>query len=119
MTTYYNKLVRDRIPEIIRDHGAHCTTTTLDQAQYQQALRAKLCEEAQEVLSAEDSTLLTELADVFEVLDALLIAYSIDPADVRAQQAQRHAQRGGFTQRLCLLSTSPYPATTEAPDDLS
>ncbi|MCI0711669.1 MAG: nucleoside triphosphate pyrophosphohydrolase [Chloroflexi bacterium] len=60
----YNKLVRDNIPEIIAANG--------------QALRQKLVEEAQEVLQAKPDELVNELADVYEVLDALIAAYDLD-----------------------------------------
>lgn len=42
----YNKLVRDRIPEIIRQDGRECGTERMSEAEYVQALREKLVEEA-------------------------------------------------------------------------
>jgi predicted house-cleaning noncanonical NTP pyrophosphatase (MazG superfamily) len=51
MRVDYNKLVRDRIPEIIGSHGDRAVTRVLDEADYREALPAKLVEEAQEALA--------------------------------------------------------------------
>ncbi len=47
MRQKYNKLVRDRIPEIIRKSGLECQTVTLSEIEYRQALRQKLIEKVQ------------------------------------------------------------------------
>ena len=49
----YNKLVRDRIPEIIAAEGRQYATETMADTEYRQALLVKLVEEAQEVADAE------------------------------------------------------------------
>src|SRR5580700_4537909 len=72
MRVTYNKLVRDRIPEIIEADGHHAFTRTLDGQDYRTALLAKLVEEAREAQSASADELPSELADVREVLQALL-----------------------------------------------
>ncbi len=105
MRILYNKLVRDRIPEIIAQDGRTCAVEELDDAAYVLALLAKLVEEAQEVRDAVPEQRMTELADVMEVLDALLLALDIDEATVRAVQAERRVERGGFRRRLQLLWT--------------
>lgn len=68
MRAAYNKLVRDQIPDIIAATGSQPSTRVLDHASYQSALRSKLLEEAQE--AASDEHLVSELADVLEVLRA-------------------------------------------------
>ena len=73
----YNKLVRDRIPGIIQGEGRECVTAFMSGSEYKTALHAKLIEEAQEVQAAEPGHLATELADVYEVLDALLTVHNI------------------------------------------
>ena len=106
MPTEYNKLVRDRIPDIIRQHGHSCDAETMDEEAYRQALRAKLVEEATEVAAAaNEHELLTELADVYEVMAALMTTYEITLAAVHTMQEQRRIKRGGFAQRICLLRT--------------
>ncbi len=103
MKTVFNKLVRDRIPEIIRETGQECAVETLDAEAFHQALRAKLVEEAQEAAVATSKELVTELADLYEVMDALMAAYSINREAVLVEQRRKQSDRGGFSQRLRLL----------------
>lgn len=104
MPKIYNKLVRDRIPEIIEAEGRHCLTETLSDLDYEQALRQKLVEEAHEVAQSADD-LLQELADLYEVVDALMALHGLTEDQIRARQAQRRAERGGFTRRIRLVWT--------------
>lgn len=101
----YNKLVRDRIPEIIQNSGKRCAIETMSDAEYRLALMEKLVEEAQEARQAAPDELITELADLHEVLTALMTAWQIAPEHVQQVQRQRRAERGGFEQRLKLLWT--------------
>jgi predicted house-cleaning noncanonical NTP pyrophosphatase (MazG superfamily) len=97
-----DKLLRDRIPDLIRQAGGTCEVEMLSPEDYRQALRRKLVEEAQEAAAAPPADLVAELADLAEVLDALLVAAGIAPATLRAVQEQRRLERGGFTRRLRL-----------------
>lgn len=99
----YNKLVRDRIPEIIEQDGKRYAVETLSLADYEKALRIKLVEEAQEAHQADAAHLRTELADILEVIDALLVSNGISRQAVRAEQRRRRFERGGFEQRTKLL----------------
>jgi predicted house-cleaning noncanonical NTP pyrophosphatase (MazG superfamily) len=101
MRKTYNKLVRDRIPEIIQAAGQEYATEVMSLEDYQQALREKLIEEAQEAADASD--LIGELADLYEVMDALLNVYGIDPDAIGAEQRRKRDERGGFSQRIRLL----------------
>ncbi len=105
MRVQYNKLVRDRIPEIIRQQGRTCSTAIMPDARYVASLKQKLVEESQEALQAPPDEVLGELADIYEVIDALLAALSIDRADILREQARKRAERGGFQGRICLLWT--------------
>ncbi|MBD2465917.1 nucleoside triphosphate pyrophosphohydrolase [Oscillatoria sp. FACHB-1407] len=96
-------LVRDRIPEIIRQSGRECGVETMDEEEFRQALRAKLVEEAQEAAAAIDADLVTELADLCEVMDALMVASGIDRETVLKEQKRRRLERGGFSRRIRLL----------------
>lgn len=104
MRKEYNKLVRDRIPEIIQQNGLECQCITLTRTEYCQALRQKLIEEAQEAAEANED-IITELADLYEVIDALLETYGINRELVLAEQERRRSDRGGFEQRIKLLWT--------------
>ena len=104
--TEHNKLVRDKIPEIIRNSGNQCKTTILSNIDYIKALREKLVEEANEAATAAPEELVEELADVMEVMDALIVATGIKPEKVREIQKEKRSRRGGFDNRIKLLWTS-------------
>jgi len=99
----YRKLVRDRIPEIIRQGGADCEVRTLTDAEYGEALRAKLREEVGEYLQ---SGSLEELADVMEVVRALARADGRSVARLEAARARKKIERGAFEKRVFLVSVS-------------
>ena len=101
----YNKLVRDRISEIICDSGIQCKTTTLSNLEYIEALREKLVEEAKEAAIAPPEELAQELADVMEVMDTLMAAAGINRETVREIQRDKRSMRGGFNNRIKLLWT--------------
>jgi len=101
----YNKLVRDRIPEILEEQHVQFAVEEMSQAEYCQALRQKLIEEAQEASEAVEANLVTELADLWEVIDATMSAYGIQRNQVLACQMQRRIERGTFSRKLRLLWT--------------
>ena len=103
MRRTYNKLIRDRIPEIIRADGKRCEVEVMGHEAYREALRAKILEEAEEVATAGDGQLGEEVADLLEVLDALCAVYGLDPDAVRQTQQRRRMERGAFERRLRLL----------------
>ena len=105
----YNKLVRDRIPKIIAAAGHTYEIAALSDEEYPQALFTKLVEEAQEAASADLSDLTnlsTEIANLYEVLDALIAHYELDRDAILELQRQRREDRGGFQDRTFLLSTN-------------
>lgn len=105
MRQEHNKLVRDSIPEIIRQSGKQCEVALMSEAEFSQALREKLLEEAQEAVVASPENLVSELADLQEVIDALLVVYGIKRESLVKEQTRKRTERGGFEQRLRLLWT--------------
>ena len=105
MRKKYHKLVRDKIPEIIQQSGLKCETLTLSESEYRQALREKVVEEAQEIAVADEENLITELADIYEVIDAIIETYGINRELIIAEQMRRRQERGGFQKRIKLLWT--------------
>ena len=105
MRTTYDKLIRDRIPEVMDAAGVMYEVIPLDDKAFKKALLAKLVEETQEVASAEGDDLIKELADLFEVIDTLLSTQGILRDTVAEKQTERRAVRGGFDKRLKLLWT--------------
>ena len=94
------KLIRDRLPEIMRGQGQKLFERTLGDAEYLAELKRKLVEEASEAAAAEPDSLVEELADVLEVLIALAEASGTDLASVEASRLAKHAERGGFSGRV-------------------
>ncbi len=105
MRQKHNKLIRDRIPEIIRQAERECEVKTMSQPEYHQALLNKLVEEAKEAAEAKPDNLVEELADVYEVIDAILANLEIDKDVVLTKQEQKRQDKGGFTKKLRLLWT--------------
>lgn len=105
--TVHNKLVRDKIPEIITANGDIPATRVLDTAEYREALFAKLGEESDELRAAEGEAELWELADLQEVLNALAESYGYSPHWVGVAAEQKRQKRGGFRQRIYLEHTTP------------
>ena len=102
MRVEYHKLVRDRIPGLIRAGGGRPVTRVLDGPSYHVALLAKLAEEAAEARQAADADLPGELADVLEVLRALAVSAGLTWAGLEAAAEAKRHHRGGFTGRLFL-----------------
>lgn len=96
-----NKLWRDKANEMMeQNHGSIIHWRRLDDSEFNEQLRLKLLEEADEVrLAKSKEDLIGELADVFEVLDNLCKLNNISKDEVVAAQAIKIAQRGGFGER--------------------
>ncbi|SJZ41996.1 Predicted house-cleaning noncanonical NTP pyrophosphatase, all-alpha NTP-PPase (MazG) superfamily [Marinactinospora thermotolerans DSM 45154] len=94
------KLVRDRVPEIIRADGAEPVITVADAEEYRRELRAKLGEEIREYLEAGEDTAVEELADVLEVVYALATLHGASPERVEEVRRAKADERGGFADRL-------------------
>lgn len=103
----FDKLVRDRIPDIVARNGERAVTRTLSTDEYRYALVQKLAEEVAEVQSAagDAEALAKEIGDVQEVLAYLIRAYELDPDAITRLQRERHEQRGGFKDRIYLEYT--------------
>jgi predicted house-cleaning noncanonical NTP pyrophosphatase (MazG superfamily) len=98
--THRAKLVRDLVPEVIRESGAEPVTWPADESEYVPALRRKLVEEAAEAAAAVGrDALCAELADVVETVRALAEAADLTYADVDNRRIAKLAARGGFTGR--------------------
>ena len=99
--TEYHKLVRDRIPEIIRNGGEKPNVRILDKQEYLTELERKLDEETAEFHSERN---LEELADILEVVYALTKAIGYSKDELLALCDQKRAIRGGFEKRIFLVA---------------
>ena len=99
----YDKLVRDRIPEIIKKKGGKPKFHIADDDEYLEKLFEKFGEEINEFLEAKNKE---ELADVCEVMDAIIDAladrFMINMRKVKAIQVNKAKERGQFRKRIIL-----------------
>ena len=100
----YNKLVRDRIPEIIENSGKKFTTKILDDDQYELELKKKLKEEMEEYQNASnDNEALEELADLLELMHALAKVHGASMEEVEKIRQDKASKRGGFEEKIFLI----------------
>lgn len=98
----YNKLVRDKIPEIIvNDDGKKCETRIMDDDEYLRSLNAKLQEELKEYLESGE---VEELADLEEVLRAILDVKKVSYNDFENIRIKKVEDRGAFKKKIFLVS---------------
>ena len=93
----YDKLVRDRIPEVVEHSGKQCRYRIATQDEYEKYLKAKLLEEAQEFF---DNPCEKEMADILEVIDALTKVYKM--YGTYAEQISKRIKRGSFEKKIIL-----------------
>ena len=106
MEKNFNKLVRDKIPEIIEGNGETAITRILDDEEYRRELYLKLKEETLEVVNSDTSEhTIEELADVYEVLSAIAALEGKNMDDVVEIAKEKKLKRGGFQKRIFLEKT--------------
>ncbi|GAA0466297.1 nucleoside triphosphate pyrophosphohydrolase [Alkalibacillus silvisoli] len=99
----YNKLVRDKIPEIIAASGKNFTTETLTQEDYIKELQKKLSEEADEYFEASHvDQALGELADILELIHALAQVHGSTFDQIENIRQEKVENRGGFAEKIFL-----------------
>src|SRR5580698_7614209 len=94
------KLIRDKVPQIIRAQGDEPIVRIADPGEYRELLRAKLVEEAHEVATADDAHVPEELADVLEVVLALAADLGVDAGGLERLRSAKAVERGSFTDRI-------------------
>lgn len=98
----YNKLVRDKIPDIIRGNSDIPVTHIADDKEYSKKLLEKLQEEVDEYLK--DNSV-EELADILEVLHALAKTHGISVKELDDIRVKKLKERGGFEDKIILDET--------------
>lgn len=102
----YNKLIRDKIPEITKADGWISETRILKTKEFITELKKKILEEAKELNEGTDTkNLIEELADIQEIIDALLLENKVRFAEFRKIQTKKRQRRGGFKKKLFLIKT--------------
>lgn len=95
----YNKLIRDRIPEIISQSGKKASIEKLNEENFVKMLNEKLGEELEEYYQSQS---IEELADLVEVISSLLEAKGISFEAFEKIREEKREERGGFEKRLLL-----------------
>ena len=98
-TKFYNKLIRDKIPQIIEATGKSAIVEKVSDDSYETLLNQKLTEELQEYLDSND---IEELADLVEVIYAILDSRNISIQDFESIRLNKVLKRGAFKERLLL-----------------
>ena len=102
------KLVRDKIPQIIRSKGQEPVIHTASPKEYSIHLRDKLREEVDEFLASDNDP--EELADILEVLHALAGQAGMDQQQLEKLRAAKAEKRGGFADRIIWSGNGPVAA---------
>lgn len=98
----YNKLVRDKIPEIIKKDNKTPITHIADEEEYWNKLKEKLKEEVDEFLKESTEE---ELADILEVIYALRDHMKIDKERLEEIRENKTQKRGAFKKKIILDET--------------
>lgn len=96
----YDKLVRDKIPEIIEDDGKEYKMEVMDDEEYKEYLKDKLLEETEEYLRSGE---VDELADVFEVVKSIAEDEGLGIADLEEMRKEKAKERGRFKKKIKLI----------------
>ena len=99
MSKIYNKLVRDKIVEIIEEKGEKAVFHIADEAEYWEKLQEKLKEEVDEFIK--DSSI-GEIADILEVIDAICEFKNFDKTELEIVKNKKSEDRGKFKKRIIL-----------------
>lgn len=99
----YNKLVRDKIPEIIKNNGEEPITRVLDDNEYKLELEKKLLEEYNEVIASSGTNRIEELADMLEVISSLAKLEGENLDKVINVAKEKTYKRGGFDKKIYLI----------------
>ena len=99
MAKKQNKLVRDKVPEILDNKGLKYSVHVADDNEYWEKLKAKLQEEVEEYINSEKEA---ELADVLEVIEAIVRFKKIDLQALNKIKMEKAKQKGSFGKRIIL-----------------
>ena len=98
----FNKLVRDKIPQIIESNNEECEYAILSDKEFLEKLNEKLQEEMKEYLESGD---VEELADLEEVLRAILDTKKVSLQEFEQIRSKKVEKRGAFKKKIFLIST--------------
>lgn len=95
----YNKLVRDRIPEVIESTGKFFSSHIANESEYKEELLKKVYEELEEF---KENPCAEEMADILEVLEGLMKVYAIDVDRMFDVKDIKAKEKGSFNKKIVL-----------------
>ena len=96
-----DKLIRDKMPEILRANDVLVDERVMGQEEYIDRLKAKMLEEANEVIGAKNSDeIKEELADLLEVIYAFALVNHVSFDDVENERLRKKNKKGGFASKI-------------------
>ena len=98
----YKKLVRDNIPDIIKENGEEPVYRVLSDKEFLVELKKKLLEESNEVINSSGDEMLSELGDLLEVMISLAEVHNISLDDIIISSSEKRDKRGSFTKKIYL-----------------
>lgn len=100
----YNKLVRDKILEIIEADGLKYNARILEPKELLVEVKAKMIEEAKEFHGTDNvQESIEELADILELVHTAINALDVSYDELEAIREQKKAKRGGFEKAIYLI----------------
>ncbi|MED0971654.1 nucleoside triphosphate pyrophosphohydrolase [Bacillus paramycoides] len=103
----YNKLIRDKIPQIIKNNGKTPTTRSLPEDEYIKEICKKTQEELTEYLEAQTKPhKLKELSDLLELVNALAEHEGTTLEEINNIRKKKAEERGGFSNRVFLIEVT-------------
>jgi predicted house-cleaning noncanonical NTP pyrophosphatase (MazG superfamily) len=100
----YNKLVRDRIPEVSENTGKNYNTRILEDKEYIKELKKKSYVELEEYMNTTNpGEALEELADVLEIIHAIAEYHGFSIEDLENVRRSKAEKRGGFKEKIFLI----------------
>jgi predicted house-cleaning noncanonical NTP pyrophosphatase (MazG superfamily) len=102
----YNKLIRDRILEIIKAARERPHWRVLNKKEYLKEIKKKISEEAKELTKAKNKKeVVNEIVDIQELIDVLVSELGLIKTEIKRQQKIKNKKRGGFKKKLFLIKT--------------
>jgi len=106
MIKKYNKLIRDRILEIIEADGEKPYSRILNKKEYIEEIKKKILEETKELIQAKKKEeIVNEIIDIQELIDVLISGFGLKKSEIQKQQKIKNKKRGGFKKKLFLIKT--------------
>ncbi|MDD5341894.1 MAG: nucleoside triphosphate pyrophosphohydrolase [Patescibacteria group bacterium] len=101
---YYNKLIRDKIPQVMEKSGARYNVHVISQKQFKEELLKKVGEEASGLLTSKNKIgVIQEIGDVITVIEEIKRIFKITDREIKQTMVRAFKRKGGFRKRLYLV----------------